>query len=323
MATSAQNFYVTRAYDYGGYYSNFRMPGYGQGTVTDTRDPSTSDDTSQLGDIDDDIFSFNGNNYTFVTSTTQGGFIAQAQNNNLYLFRYGGYGRTDYYYANSSNYVICFTTGVRIDTARGPVAVENLAVGDVALTAFGVERPIRWIGSRTVDCSGENAHMAPVRVMANAFGAGVPERDVYLSPGHPVLVGQDGAEVFVPIMNLINGTTIERTSMQSVTYWHVELDEHDVLLADGLPAESFFDMGSRGWFDNDLDDVLANPDLVPLASTAVAARWRSTAPWSTPSASALLISSPQASRRNARGRRETNTPFRKISRTPETMAPPR
>ena len=105
--------------------------------------------------------------------------------------------------------------------------------------------------------------MAPVNVRANAFGAGVPARDVLLSPGHPVLVKQDGRDVLVPIMNLINGTTIERTTLDSVTYWHVELDQHDVLLADGLPAESFFDMGTRGWFDNDLDDVLANPDLVP------------------------------------------------------------
>ncbi|ORE92713.1 hypothetical protein ATO4_16840 [Aurantimonas sp. 22II-16-19i] len=105
--------------------------------------------------------------------------------------------------------------------------------------------------------------MAPVKVRANAFGVGVPERDVLLSPGHPVLVRQNGEEVLVPIMNLINGTTIERTSMPSVTYWHIELDQHDVLLADGLPAESFFDMGSRGWFDGDLDDVLANPDFVP------------------------------------------------------------
>nr|WP_255699999.1 Hint domain-containing protein [Jiella avicenniae] len=157
----------------------------------------------------------------------------------------------------------CFTTGTEVDTPRGPVRIEYLSVGDLALTASGASRPIIWIGKRTLDCSGENAHMAPVRVRANAFGAGVPERDVFLSPGHPVLVRQHGVEVLVPIMNLINGTTVGRTSMQSVTYWHIELDQHDVLLADGLPAESFFDMGSRAWFDNDLDDVLANPDLVP------------------------------------------------------------
>jgi len=84
-----------------------------------------------------------------------------------------------------------------------------------------------------------------------------------MSPGHPVMVRQNGREVLVPVMNLINGTTIERTRMERVTYWHLELDQHDVVLADGLPAESFFDMGSRGWFENDLDDVLANPDLVP------------------------------------------------------------
>ncbi|MCQ0990642.1 Hint domain-containing protein, partial [Jiella sp. LLJ827] len=81
-----------------------------------------------------------------------------------------------------------------------------------------------------------------------------------MSPGHPVMVRQNGREVLVPVMNLINGTTIERTRMERVTYWHLGLDRHDVVLAEGLPAESFFSMGSRGWFENDLDDVLANPD---------------------------------------------------------------
>ena len=183
----------------------------------------------------------------------------------LYLYSYTSYTINQVITASSDNdfAVQCFVSGVNIKTRRGSVAIEALAVGDVATTASGAERPIIWIGQRTIECSGENWHMAPVRVRANAFGAGLPERDVFLSPGHPVLVRQNGVEVLVPIMNLINGTTIERTSLQSVTYWHIELDQHDVLLADGLPAESFFDMGSRAWFDNDLDDVLANPDLVP------------------------------------------------------------
>ncbi|NDW05334.1 Hint domain-containing protein [Jiella pacifica] len=161
---------------------------------------------------------------------------------------------------------LCFATGTNICVICGgnqtEIAVEDLRVGDLALTASGSERPVVWIASRTIDCSGENSRMAPVRVMANAFGPGVPARDVFLSPGHPVLVKQDGAEVLVPIMNLINGTTIERTAMPSVTYWHVELDQHDVILADGLAAESFFDMGSRSWFESESNDVLANPDLV-------------------------------------------------------------
>ena len=252
---------------------------YGSGyTVTET-DDGGGDDPTRLGDIGNDDFSANLNNsganfatnFQFIANTADGtGFIAVATN--------GGYGSGPYYYlfqtvnnypggstvtTGPGTFAICFTTGTRIETSRGQVAIEDLAVGDTAVTASGGLRPIQWIGKRTLDCVGDAAHMAPVRVRANAFGAGVPERDVCLSPGHPVLVRQDGREVLVPIMNLINGTSIERSAMTRVTYWHIELDQHDVLIADGLPAESFFDMGSRGWFDNDLDDVLPNPDLVP------------------------------------------------------------
>lgn len=247
-------------------------------------DDGGSDDLMQLGDISGDTFTSNlqsiagpnfATNFQFIAVTADGsGFIALALNSTygpnpyFYLFQ------TTYFYSQANDIVtastdttadfaVCFTGGTRIETARGPVAIEDLVVGDVAVTASGAARKIVWIGQRRVDSSGEKVHMAPVLVRAGAFGAGVPERDVFLSPGHPVLVRQNGVEVLVPIMNLINGTTIERTTQSHVTYWHVELDQHDVLLADGLPAESFFDMGSRAWFENDLDDVLANPDLVP------------------------------------------------------------
>ncbi|NDW04559.1 Hint domain-containing protein [Jiella pacifica] len=199
---------------------------------------------------------------TYVGQTS-GGVIVNDSTYGRLLYTDNSYtnGSTISYSTNA--YAFCFAQGTLIRTQRGDVPVQALAKGDIAVTASGTEREITWIGRRTLSLNGEMAHMAPVRVRANAFGAGVPERDVFLSPGHPVLVRHNGAEVLVPVMNLINGTTIERTSLESVTYWHVELDQHDVLLADGLPAESFFDMGSRAWFENDLDDVLANPDLVP------------------------------------------------------------
>nr|WP_283536345.1 Hint domain-containing protein [Methylorubrum extorquens] len=57
-----------------------------------------------------------------------------------------------------------------------------------------------------------------------------------LSHGHPVLVGADAngeGGVLVPVMCLINGTTIVREPATQVTYWHIELDAHDILLAEG------------------------------------------------------------------------------------------
>ncbi|MCP1551653.1 MULTISPECIES: Hint domain-containing protein [Methylorubrum] len=154
---------------------------------------------------------------------------------------------------------VCFVSGTLIETTRGAVAVEDLAPGDVAVTASGGRRPIVWIGHRTVEAQ-------PVRISAGAFGGGLPLRDLYLSPGHPVLVGADADNeggCLVPIMCLENGTSIARTISAPVTYWHVELDAHDVILAEGLPAESYIDGGDRAFFAEASDHALHNPDFVP------------------------------------------------------------
>jgi hypothetical protein len=140
------------------------------------------------------------------------------------------------------------------------------------MTLSGAPRPVKWIGHRVLDKSLLAAHpeMSPVRILPGAFGENLPARSLYLSPGHPVLVGADadceaGGEggVLVPIMCLINGTSVARERMASVTYWHVELDAHDILLAEGLPAESFLDHGNRAWFKNGAEHALTNPDYIP------------------------------------------------------------
>ena len=160
---------------------------------------------------------------------------------------------------------VCFVSGTLIRTARGDVAVERLSTDDVAINAVGTACPIRWLGHRTVDCRNllRQHDALPIRIAAHAFGAGLPEHDLFLSPGHPVLVGADEDGIggyLVPIMCLINGTTIERVEVDEVTYWHVELDQHDILLAEGLPAESYIDLGSRPWFDG-ADGALFDPDM--------------------------------------------------------------
>ncbi|APX88058.1 hypothetical protein BV511_07675 [Methylorubrum extorquens] len=163
---------------------------------------------------------------------------------------------------------MCFSTGTLIRTARGEVAVEDLIVGDLAVTASGTLRPITWIGNRALDAKGEALphNEQPIRVRAGAFGPGLPARDLRLSHGHPVLVGADAngeGGVLVPVMCLINGTTIAREPVASITYWHVELDAHDILLAEGLPAESYLDGGDRAFFVEASDHALHNPDFVP------------------------------------------------------------
>ena len=163
---------------------------------------------------------------------------------------------------------VCFTTGTQIRTERGEVSVEDLRVGDFAVTASGALRPITWIGHReiTAEAGSLPFHQQPVHVRAGAFGHGLPARDLFLSPGHPVLVGADADNeggVLVPVMCLINGTSITREPRATVTYWHVELDAHDILLAEGLPAESYIDGGDRAFFAEASDHALHNPDFVP------------------------------------------------------------
>lgn len=201
------------------------------------------------------------NGIGFRTATTDYGVFTDGTE-----FRYQANGNPTPATLSSTN-APCFVTGTMIRTTRGEVAVEDLRVGDLAVTASGSVRPITWIGHREVASTSGSICFShqPVRVRANAFGRGLPVRDLRLSPGHPVLVGADADNeggYLVPVMCLINGTTIAREPVSSVTYWHVELECHDILLAEGLAAESYLDGGERAFFEEASDHALHNPDFV-------------------------------------------------------------
>jgi hypothetical protein len=144
--------------------------------------------------------------------------------------------------------VTCFAAGTTLLTRRGAIPVERLRVGDTITAEEAGEVPVRWIGRRHVDCRRHPAPRAvwPVRVKAGAYGGGVPHRDVWLSPDHAVFV--DG--VLIPVRYLINGTTVEQMPVDAITYYHVELDRHDVVLAEGMPVETYLDAGDRQSFAN-------------------------------------------------------------------------
>ena len=91
--------------------------------------------------------------------------------------------------------------------------------------------------------------MWPVRVRAEAFGAGLPAAELWLSPGHAVCVDVFG-RILVRIGDLLNGATVVQEQADSVEYWHVELDSHDLLVANGMPAESYIDIGNRRFFED-------------------------------------------------------------------------
>lgn len=146
----------------------------------------------------------------------------------------------------------CYCVGTLIRTPGGDVAVETLAAGDLVTTASGAARPVRWVGHRTVDGRFVRGNRAilPVCIRAGALADGVPARDLWLSPEHALFL--DGA--LVPARELINGMTIVQAQhVDRVEYFHIELDSHDILLAEGTQAESYAEDGNLAMFHNASD----------------------------------------------------------------------
>ncbi len=159
--------------------------------------------------------------------------------------------------------VACFAEGTGIATPSGDVPVENLSEGDRVVSGFGGSAAVAWLGYRRIDCRSHPRpeDVWPVRVRQGAFGNGLPRRDLRLSPDHAVFVDGGKTPALIPVRYLVNGRSIVQEAVDSVTYWHVELPAHDVVLAEGLPCESYLDTGNRAAFANGGGAVMLHADL--------------------------------------------------------------
>ncbi len=160
------------------------------------------------------------------------------------------------------NFTVCFLAGTMIATPAGETPIESLAIGDLVLTAEGRAAPVRWVGVQTVvSFFADPLRSFPIRITAGALGAGLPVRDLLVSPDHALFL--DG--VLVQAGALVNGTTIVReTAMpERFTWFHVELDDHSLILAEGVPAETFVDNVTRRRFDNFAEYVALYGDRGP------------------------------------------------------------
>jgi hypothetical protein len=165
---------------------------------------------------------------------------------------------------------VCYAQGTMVEAVDGEVAVEALRPGDRVMTLRGSELtpvPVIWIGHRRVNLA---AHphprmVAPIRIDRSAFADNVPHRDLLVSPDHAILT--DGK--LICARQLINGATIRQdTDRNSIIYYHVELEKHAIMLAEGLPAESYLDTGNRGFFANSDQPGPLYPDLTDDADNA-------------------------------------------------------
>ncbi|MBV6636892.1 MAG: Hint domain-containing protein [Mameliella sp.] len=151
----------------------------------------------------------------------------------------------------STPYTFCFLAGTSITTPAGEVPVEALRIGDPVVTASGKTVPVKWIGHQTIrKTMFTRPECAPVRISSGALGNGLPRNDLFLTSDHGLII--DG--LVINAGALVNGDTIRFTALSEMpgtfTYYHVETEAHDVVLANGVPAETFIDYAARGKFDN-------------------------------------------------------------------------
>src|ERR1700738_3574702 len=147
----------------------------------------------------------------------------------------------------------CFLKGTKISTPSGDRLVQELQIGDEVQTLAG-RKTIKWIGYNKFTKEEGRAwqdSIMPVRVARFAIDDHTPHCDLYLSPHHCIFFN----EALIPVMYLVNETSITQgtpSDMSAIEYYHIALDTHEVIYAEGAMVESFFDEdgSSRENFSN-------------------------------------------------------------------------
>jgi hypothetical protein len=246
----------------------------GPKTVIDPTPPAgVVDDTGKLGDTSAlDMFTVGGVTYTyegkvgtagdqFIASTTSGGSTT------YYLFSDTAVSANTTVKKQDGATTICFLPGTKIATLDGEVAVEDIKTGDLVTTFEGRAVPVRWIGRQTISTRfADPLRVNPICIKASALAENVPSRDLYVSPDHAILID----DILVHASALVNGTSIVRAPApaRTFTYYHVELADHSLLLADNVPAESFIDNVDRLAFDNWDEHEALDEEAAPLVEMA-------------------------------------------------------
>ncbi len=168
-------------------------------------------------------------------------------------------------------FTACYRRGTRIVTDNGEVTVEDLSIGDYVMTKSGTARPITWIGRRSY--GGRfvvgRKDILPICIKAGALDDNVPKRDLWISPNHAMYL--DGA--LIEAKDLVNGVSIVQAErVEKLEYFHVELESHNVIIAEGALSETYIDDDNRGMFHNAHEYRAAYPDTAAGPAQYCAAR---------------------------------------------------
>ena len=217
----------------------------------------------------------------FVGYTAPGDLLFQFGGNTVLIVLPGSSQDTNPFTAGSiaftaGDLAVCFLRGTLILTSRGEVPVERLKAGDLVATKFGGLRPVRWIGTQRFEGRLAGPAHQPIRFARGSLGGGMPSCDLWVSPGHAMLVG----DVLAHAGALVNGETITQERMRGeIEYFHLDLGPHDCVLANGAWAESYFEDRNRDAFHNAAEFHALNPGHVPVRQATclpvVTAAW----PW--------------------------------------------
>jgi len=144
--------------------------------------------------------------------------------------------------------VTCFRAGTHVRASDCYTRIEDMKIGDLVVTKHSGIVPIKWIECRYIECRlhPQPRDVWPVRIATGAFAPAVPTCDLWLSPDHAIFFD----DMLIPVKYLINGGTIAQEACDEVTYYHIELAEHDIIFAEGLEVESYLDVTDRSNYEN-------------------------------------------------------------------------
>lgn len=151
---------------------------------------------------------------------------------------------------NVSFDVACFARGTLIQTPNGTVKIETIEVGQMISTADHGEQPVRWVGQRKLDQVdlAQSPNLIPIKISKGALGVETPSSDLAVSPQHRVLLRSKIVnrmmgtnEILVAAKKLLDQSGISvMCGVSHVEYYHLLLDNHEVIYANGAASESLF-----------------------------------------------------------------------------------